>query len=361
MYRLLMATATTALNSQVANGPSLWRCSLARPQSRRKAKFRAGASPGGSTTLDLGNLEVIRSAAERVQAWRQQIVSAERISRVKTQGETDLFRAEREGRIAAQGLKIERKTVRAAEEQRLRTDVQEAARQAALDAQAARLAEKVERRQAEAELHGVAEEERRASEEAADLVLALEVQEHLYRIERLETEAVLRVVTLEDELLQGRRRREIEDVARLAQIAEEALERIRIREANATAEVTRLAEERKQNRRRRKVEAVAEAARLLEEADQQRRRREAETAAEAARVSEEEDKRRRRREAEVVRIAAKADRRRRRAQAAAEQRRARLRDCAVCLDQYDLGEMIQLTCRHWYCHGDLRGELRFLT
>ncbi|KAK0263844.1 hypothetical protein LTS09_002195 [Friedmanniomyces endolithicus] len=312
-----MATVTTALNFQVANGLSLWPFSLTRPQSRRKARFRAGPSPGGSTTLDLDNLEIIRSAAERVQAWRHQIVSAEASSLVETQREIDLHRAAREGRIAAQGLTIEKKTLRAAEEQRLRTDVQEAARQAAIDAQAARLAEKVERRHAEAELRKVAAERRKTSEEAANLALTLEVQERLYRIERLETEANLRVV-------------------------KEALKRIR-------------------NRRRRKVEAVAEAARLLEEADQQRRRRKAEAAAEAARVSEEEDKRRRRREAEVTRIAAKADRRRRRAQAAAEQRRARLRDCAVCLDQYDLGEMIQLTCRHWYCHGDLRGELRFLT
>ncbi|KAK0314273.1 hypothetical protein LTR82_012990 [Friedmanniomyces endolithicus] len=332
----------TALNSQVANGMALWPLSLARPQSRRKAKSRAGASPSGKITLDLDNLEVISSAAERVQAWRHQIVSAEGISLVETEPEIDLHHAAREVRIAAQGLGIEEKSVRAEKEQPLRTDTQDATRQPTVDARAARLAGKVERKHAEAELRRVAAEQRKTSEETANLVLALEVQERLFRIESLETEATLRVATL----------------ARLVQLAEEALERTIVREADAAAEVARLDEERKQNRRRRECEAEAEAARLFEEADQQRQRREAEAAAEAARVSEKEDKRRRRREAEAARIAAKADRKERRARAAAEQRRARLRDCAVCLDQYDLAEMIQLTCRHWYCNGHLRESAR---
>ncbi len=356
-----MATATTALNSPVANGLSLRLSSLARLRPRRNTRSRAGASPVGSTTLDLDNLEVIRSAAERVQEWLLQIVSAEGTSLVETQREVDLLRAERERRIAAQRLEIGKKTSRAGKEPCLRTDAQEAARQAAVDAEAARPAEEVERRQAEAELRRAAEEQRETSGEVANLTLALGVQGRLHRIERLKYESALRVVALQDELIQRMRRREVEEAAPVLRIAEQALKRIRVRVANAAAEVARLDEERKQNRRRREREAVVEAARLFKEADQQRRRREVEAAAESARVSEEEDKRRRRREAEVARIAAKADRRKRRAQAAAEQRRARLRDCAVCLDQYDLAEMIQLTCQHWYCHGDLRGELCFLT
>ncbi|TKA45649.1 hypothetical protein B0A54_04188 [Friedmanniomyces endolithicus] len=184
----------TALNSQVANGMALWPLSLARPQSRRKAKSRAGASPSGKITLDLDNLEVISSAAERVQAWRHQIVSAEGISLVETEPEIDLHHAAREVRIAAQGLGIEEKSVRAEKEQPLRTDTQDATRQPTVDARAARLAGKVERKHAEAELRRVAAEQRKTSEETANLVLALEVQERLFRIESLETEATLRFV-----------------------------------------------------------------------------------------------------------------------------------------------------------------------
>ncbi|KAI1192581.1 hypothetical protein F5X97DRAFT_337453 [Nemania serpens] len=35
-------------------------------------------------------------------------------------------------------------------------------------------------------------------------------------------------------------------------------------------------------------------------------------------------------------------------------RRERLRECAVCMEEDDMGAMIQAPCVHWYCHEDLQ-------
>ncbi|KAI0542647.1 hypothetical protein GGR58DRAFT_451363 [Xylaria digitata] len=35
-------------------------------------------------------------------------------------------------------------------------------------------------------------------------------------------------------------------------------------------------------------------------------------------------------------------------------RRERLRECAVCMEEDDMGSMIQAPCAHWYCHEDLQ-------
>ncbi|TKA83688.1 hypothetical protein B0A55_00260 [Friedmanniomyces simplex] len=207
----------TALNSQPAIGLTLRRPSLARRQPRRTANVRVGAAPSGSTTWDLDNLQVVKNAAERVrqthEAWQDKIVSAEGGAQVKTQREFDLLRAERERRDAAQRSKIDERTAKAAEEQRLRAEAQESARQAALATEAARLAEEAERRQVEAELRRTAEEERKESEEAVNLILALEEQERLERIERLELEAAIAAAALADEADERRRRREAEAAA----------------------------------------------------------------------------------------------------------------------------------------------------
>lgn len=185
-----------------------------------------------------------------------------------------------------------------------RIEAEEAARQVSLAIGAARLAEEAERRQWEAELRLREEEQRREAEEAANLTFALVEQERLEREERQALEAAIEVNRLAEE----------EDASRAAV------------EAHAAEEVVRLAEER----------------------EERRRRQEAEAAAEVARIAEEEDLRRRQQEAA-----------RRQAQEAEERRRARLRDCAVCLEQHDLAGMVLLTCQHWYCHDDLRGEPRF--
>lgn len=39
-----------------------------------------------------------------------------------------------------------------------------------------------------------------------------------------------------------------------------------------------------------------------------------------------------------------------------ERRRARLRECAVCMEEHDLAAVTQLQCRHWYCGEDLESE-----
>ncbi|KAM3416961.1 hypothetical protein BST61_g8547 [Cercospora zeina] len=40
-----------------------------------------------------------------------------------------------------------------------------------------------------------------------------------------------------------------------------------------------------------------------------------------------------------------------------ERRRARLRECAACLEQHDLSEVVQLGCAHWYGRDALQGAI----
>ncbi|KAI1134206.1 hypothetical protein F5Y05DRAFT_239082 [Hypoxylon sp. FL0543] len=39
-------------------------------------------------------------------------------------------------------------------------------------------------------------------------------------------------------------------------------------------------------------------------------------------------------------------------------RRERLRECAVCMEEDEMGSMVQVTCQHWYCHEDLQNAFQ---
>ena len=75
-------------------------------------------------------------------------------------------------------------------------------------------------------------------------------------------------------------------------------------------------------------------ARLAEEAQQRRLALEQQRAHEAAE------------EARQAHLAAEEEQR----------RRERERQCAVCLEFNDMGGMVEIPCRHWYCPDHLRGE-----
>jgi hypothetical protein len=55
-------------------------------------------------------------------------------------------------------------------------------------------------------------------------------------------------------------------------------------------------------------------------------------------------------------LAEAAERRRLEAEEAERVRRERLRECAVCLEEIDMGVMIEVPCTHWYCRTHLRGK-----
>lgn len=42
-------------------------------------------------------------------------------------------------------------------------------------------------------------------------------------------------------------------------------------------------------------------------------------------------------------------------------RRERLRECAVCMEEDDMGAMIQAPCVHWYCHEDLQSKFSHIS
>ncbi|KAF7506178.1 hypothetical protein GJ744_012158 [Endocarpon pusillum] len=54
-------------------------------------------------------------------------------------------------------------------------------------------------------------------------------------------------------------------------------------------------------------------------------------------------------------LAEAAERRRLEAEEAERLRRERLRECAVCLEEIDMGVMVEVPCTHWYCRTHLRG------
>ncbi|KAI2625608.1 hypothetical protein GGR54DRAFT_506863 [Hypoxylon sp. NC1633] len=105
------------------------------------------------------------------------------------------------------------------------------------------------------------------------------------------------------------------------------------------------------------IRAIEEDERAVEVA----RRREAET-----QMREEATRQRQAEQARILaeRIAeeeARIEEERRQAQEAAQEaeerervRRECLKECAICLEEDDIGAMIQLPCTHWYCHEDLR-------
>ena len=96
--------------------------------------------------------------------------------------------------------------------------------------------------------------------------------------------------------------------------------------------------------------SIAEERRLEEERRQRRlveRRREA------------EEHRRAEEEALALweaQIVAEELRRQEEAEEAERQRRARERECTVCLEFHDMGDMTELRCEHWYCQNHLQGH-----
>ena len=56
-------------------------------------------------------------------------------------------------------------------------------------------------------------------------------------------------------------------------------------------------------------------------------------------------------------IAAEEERRQRQE----EERRARLRECAVCLEDQDMSVMIEIPCRHWYCREDIQSKALYVS
>ena len=109
--------------------------------------------------------------------------------------------------------------------------------------------------------------------------------------------------------------------------------------------------QRENERRQREIEQQRREA-------EERRQREIEQEIER-REREAEQRRRDEEEAYVLRqaiVAAEEAERREEAAEAERQRLARLRDCTVCTDSFDMGGMIQLPCEHWYCRDDFQGK-----
>ncbi len=84
----------------------------------------------------------------------------------------------------------------------------------------------------------------------------------------------------------------------------------------------------------RRARLAAEAERRQNALEQERRAREQAIAARQAEIAAEEEQRWRQE----------------------EERRERLRECAVCLEDQDMGLMIEAPCRHWYCREDIQSK-----
>ena len=102
--------------------------------------------------------------------------------------------------------------------------------------------------------------------------------------------------------------------------------------ARAESEAYHRAQEEALANRRARLAAEAEQRRRALE--QERRIREQAIAARQAEIAAEEERRRRQE----------------------EERRARLRECAVCLEDQDMSVMIETPCRHWYCREDIQSK-----
>ena len=185
----------------------------------------------------------------------------------------------------------------------------------------------------------------------------------LFHAERERREATQRAVIDATAARAAEEQRLIADAQETAHQAALAAETARLVEEDERrqleAEQRRIAEE-----ERRRAENEMALIFAQEEEDRQRRiveeeHRRAENEIAAILAREEEEERLRRLEieaaAEAARAAEDAEQRRRQAQAE-HQRRARLRNCAACLEQHDVADMTQVACEHWYCHSSLRGR-----
>ena len=75
----------------------------------------------------------------------------------------------------------------------------------------------------------------------------------------------------------------------------------------------------------------------------------------AARVAEEQQRREAEEEAQALQDVIEEAERQERIDEAERQRVARLRDCTVCMDAFDMEGMVELECEHWYCRADFQG------
>lgn len=89
---------------------------------------------------------------------------------------------------------------------------------------------------------------------------------------------------------------------------------------------------------------------LLKLAREERERRGAEERETHLRLQEDQRARQR------AILAEAAERRRLEAEEVERVRRERLRQCAVCLEEIDVGVMVEVPCTHWYCRTHLRGK-----
>jgi hypothetical protein len=140
---------------------------------------------------------------------------------------------------------------------------------------------------------------------------------------------------LQEEYMALRRHRQEEDYLRAVEEREELQRRLKLEsEERRRLEMKRIEAERRQfleEQAQRRAEAVE-----WRRESERRRQEEMEALAEARRLA--------------------AEMQRRQAEEAERIRRARLKECAVCLEAEDVDKMIQVPCTHWYCLEDLRSR-----
>ncbi|KAI6081696.1 hypothetical protein F4821DRAFT_248642 [Hypoxylon rubiginosum] len=109
--------------------------------------------------------------------------------------------------------------------------------------------------------------------------------------------------------------------------------------------------------RRRETEALMRDEAIRQRQAEQNRILAERIAEEEARVEEERIRIQEEEQRELIRIQEAEERERIRIQEAEEReriRRERFRECAVCMEEDDMGSMIQAPCAHWYCREDLQ-------
>lgn len=116
--------------------------------------------------------------------------------------------------------------------------------------------------------------------------------------------------------------------------------------------------------RRRETEALMRDEAIRQRQAEQNRILAERIAEEEARVEEERIRIQEEEQRELIRIQEAEERERIRIQEAEEReriRRERFRECAVCMEEDDMGSMIQAPCAHWYCREDLQSKFSNLS
>lgn len=96
--------------------------------------------------------------------------------------------------------------------------------------------------------------------------------------------------------------------------------------------------------------------RMRQELEAYQQRMEQIQAEQQARLAEEAQRRRLALELHRAQEAAEEARQAHLAAEEEQRRKERERQCVVCLEFNDMGEMVEIPCRHWYCPDHLRGE-----